>query len=78
MANAHPLPVVFFRTEAGNEPVREWLKALSAKKRRILGEGLKTVAPGAQQQSQADEQMYQNSTNFSDRAVCGVHPCLLH
>jgi hypothetical protein len=24
----HPLKVVFFKTDAGNEPVREWLKDL--------------------------------------------------
>jgi phage-related protein len=38
-----PLPVVFFRTEAGNEPVREWLKRLPAAERRVIGEDLKTV-----------------------------------
>ena len=28
MKSDRPLAVVFFRTEAGNEPVREWLKSL--------------------------------------------------
>jgi len=28
MNSERPLAVVFFRTEAGNEPVREWLKGL--------------------------------------------------
>lgn len=28
MKAERPLNVVFFRTEAGNEPVREWLKRL--------------------------------------------------
>ena len=36
----------FFRTDSGNEPVREWLKALSATERRIMGEDIKTVQFG--------------------------------
>jgi phage-related protein len=43
MPDARPLPVIFFRTSAGNEPVREWLKALPAEERRIVGEDLKTL-----------------------------------
>ena len=40
------LPVVFFRTGAGNEPVREWLKSLPREERRIIGEDVKTVQFG--------------------------------
>jgi phage-related protein len=40
------LAVVFFRTETGREPVREWLKSLPRAERRILGEDLKTVQFG--------------------------------
>lgn len=40
------LAVVFFRTETGREPVREWLKSLPRDERRILGEALKTVLFG--------------------------------
>ena len=36
----------FFRSDSGNEPVREWLKALSATDRRIMGEDIKTVQFG--------------------------------
>jgi phage-related protein len=43
MPDDRPLPVVFFRTAAGNEPVRTWLKALPAEERRIIGEDLKTL-----------------------------------
>ncbi len=43
MPALRPLPVLFFRTEAGNEPVREWLKGLPADERRVIGEDLKTV-----------------------------------
>ena len=40
------LNVVFFRTEYGNEPVREWLKSLSMDEKRIIGEDIKTVQFG--------------------------------
>ncbi len=38
-----PLPVVFFATGTGAEPVRAWLKELSAEERRLIGEDIKTV-----------------------------------
>ena len=31
------LNACFFRSDSGNEPVREWLKALSATERRFIG-----------------------------------------
>jgi phage-related protein len=40
------LEVVFFRTEAGNEPVREWLRALVREDRRTIGEDIKTAQFG--------------------------------
>ena len=40
------LSVKFFATEAGSEPVREWLKALSAQDRKTIGEDIKTVQFG--------------------------------
>ena len=40
------LQVVFFRMQSGNEPVREWLKSLSADDKRIIGEDIKTVQFG--------------------------------
>ena len=36
----------FFRSDSGNEPVREWLKSLPATDRRIMGEDIKTVQFG--------------------------------
>jgi phage-related protein len=38
-----PLEVVFFRTEAGNEPVREWLKSLPREDCRKVGADILTV-----------------------------------
>ncbi len=40
------LPVAFYRTGSGREPVREWLKELSLADKRVIGENLKTVEYG--------------------------------
>jgi len=40
------LDVVFYKTEAGNEPVREWLKNLPREDRRTIGEDIKTAQYG--------------------------------
>ena len=40
------IPAVFFRTEAGIEPVREWLKAMEPEDRRLIGEDIRTVEFG--------------------------------
>jgi len=38
--------VIFFSTEAGNEPVRNWLKEMDSEDRRLIGEDIKTVEYG--------------------------------
>ena len=40
------LSVRFFKTAAGNEPVREWLLGLSREDRRAVGEDIKTAQYG--------------------------------
>lgn len=40
------LSVVFYRSEAGNEPVREWLRELSVEDRKAIGTDIKTVQYG--------------------------------
>ena len=40
------LTVAFFKTDAGNEPVREWLKSLKREERKTIGEDIKTVQFG--------------------------------
>jgi phage-related protein len=41
------VPAIFFRTEAGGEPVRDWLKSLaSPEDRQRIGEDIKTVEFG--------------------------------
>src|SRR5271166_1210979 len=40
------IPVVFYRTAAGTEPVREWLRSLSTEDRRTIGTDLATLQVG--------------------------------
>jgi len=40
------LDVVFYKTKAGKEPVREWLKSLPRDDRRAIGEDIKTAQYG--------------------------------
>ncbi len=44
--NSLTLHVSFFRTDAGNEPVREWLTDLPREHRRLIGIEIKTVQLG--------------------------------
>ena len=38
--------VVFWKAENQSEPVREWLKSLTKKQKKIIGEDIKTVEMG--------------------------------
>jgi len=40
------LEVFFYRSESGNEPVRDWLKNLSHEERKAIGGDIKTVQIG--------------------------------
>ena len=40
------IPAIFYRTEAGSEPVRTWLKAMPSVDRRVIGEDIKTIEFG--------------------------------
>ncbi|MBF0217123.1 MAG: type II toxin-antitoxin system RelE/ParE family toxin [Candidatus Omnitrophica bacterium] len=42
----HPLNVFFYRTDTGNEPVRDWLKGLSKSEMKRIGVDIKTVQYG--------------------------------
>jgi phage-related protein len=46
MASLKRVPAIFYGTEAGNEPVRDWLKALDQEDRRRIGEDVKLVEFG--------------------------------
>jgi phage-related protein len=43
MKAERPLKVVFFKTDTGNEPVRQWLKALSKEDCKVIGTDILTV-----------------------------------
>jgi phage-related protein len=40
------VPAIFYRTETGREPLREWIKELPADDRERIGEDIKTVEFG--------------------------------
>lgn len=40
------VPAIFYRTESGREPVREWLREMPIEDRRRIGEDIKTVEFG--------------------------------
>lgn len=46
MDNGFRLRVVFYKTETGKEPVRDWLKSLPREDRKTIGEDIKTVQFG--------------------------------
>jgi hypothetical protein len=46
VSNHLRLLVVFYKTEMGKEPVREWLKSLPREDRKTIGEDVKTVQFG--------------------------------
>ena len=39
------IPLIFYRSAAGSEPVREWLKGLDEVERRGLGRGTSRLSP---------------------------------
>ncbi len=40
------MDVVFYRTDSGSDPVRDWLKSLTKAEKRIIGGDIKTVQYG--------------------------------
>ena len=44
--SAKRVPAIFFRTTAGGEPVREWLKRLPGEDRKLIGYDIQTVEFG--------------------------------
>ena len=40
------MPAIFYRTEAGGEPVRKWLRGLTKEDKRLIGEDIMTVELG--------------------------------
>ena len=82
------LSVKFFQTEAGNEPVREWLKDLHRDDKRQIGEDIKTAQLGwplgMPLIKKIDKDLWEVRTRLSDGiarvffTVDGVYMVLLH
>jgi phage-related protein len=46
MSKEGPLPIAFYRTAGGEEPVKEWLMSLPAEVRREIGGDIRSVQNG--------------------------------
>jgi phage-related protein len=46
MARLRPIPLSFWRTASGREPVRDWLRELDKADRAVIGEDLRTLQYG--------------------------------
>jgi phage-related protein len=82
------LKVVFYCSEAGNEPVREWLKDLHRDDKRQIGEDIKTAQLGwplvMPLIKKIDKDLWEVRTRLADGiarvffTVDGEHMILLH
>ena len=41
-----PMDVLFFKTESGNEPVKEWLREFNPIDKKVIGEDIRTIQIG--------------------------------
>ncbi len=70
------VPAVFFRTSAGGEPVRDWLKSLTAADRKAIGADIKTVEfgwpVGMPVCRPLGARMYETRTNLASNRIARV------
>ena len=70
------LNVVFFRTDAGREPVREWLRSLDKEDRKAIGEDIKLVQfrwpLGMPLVRKIEEDLWEVRSNLSDGRIARV------
>ena len=73
--NEKILSVRFFRTSAGKEPVREWLKLRTQAEKKVIGEDIKTVEflwpVGYPQVTKLDKNLWEVRTDFKD-GICRI------
>jgi phage-related protein len=76
---ADRIPLVFFRTSAGNEPVREWLKALPVEDRQAVGRDLARVQHrwpvGMPLARSLGKGLWEARTNLASRRIARVIFC---
>jgi phage-related protein len=69
------LTVYFYKTPAGNEPVREWLKQRTSEEKKAIGEDIKAVEffwpVGYPQVTKLDKDLWEVRTNLPD-GICRV------
>jgi phage-related protein len=69
------LTVYFYKSPAGNEPVREWLKKRTPEEKKVIGEDIKSVElywpVGYPQVTKLDKDLWEVRTNLPD-GICRV------
>lgn len=74
------IPAKFYRTEAGSEPVRAWLKKLTPEHRKVIGIDIKTVEYGwpiGMPTCRAlGKGLYEVRSNLSDGTIARVLFCI--
>jgi len=68
--NGKTLTVFFFKSPAGNEPVRDWLKLRTPEEKKAIGEDIKAVEfswpVGYPQVTKLDKDLWEVRTNLPD------------
>ena len=68
--------VVFYQSQSGNEPVREWLKSLEPHDRQTVGNDIKTVEYGwpigMPVSRPLGNKLYEVRSNISDKRIARV------
>lgn len=73
------VPAVFYRSDSGGEPVREWLLACSVEDRKSIGADIKTVEfgwpVGMPVCHPMKDGLYEVRTNLTDKRIARVLFC---
>ncbi len=76
------LPAIFYRTDAGNEPVREWLKGLKPEDRKVIGDDIPDLEfswpiglPLCRSLS-GHKRLWEIRSNLTDRRIARVLFCI--
>ena len=74
------IPAKFYKTKAGSEPVREWLKQLAPEHRKVIGVDIKTVEYGwpigMPTCRPMGKGLYEVRSNLSDGTIARVLFCI--
>lgn len=88
MPNEKIVTARFFKTDSGNEPVRDWLKEQKSEIKKLIGEDIKAIEflwpVGYPQVRKLDKDLWEVRTNLSHGisriffTICGDYMVLLH